>query len=462
MKTYKLWLEPDHDIPEFKRLKCDIVDHPIQDIIRRGLHPEKLSANGRNYDSCQLNARITEIINVKEYKIIELVEAGYCDDISEYNSYYYSRDVCMENIQKISESIYFVDKLDYPTLLTIARRQLVEAWSHTTALELAQSIYHEFNDLRSFLKFKDKKLKLSGYKDISNYELDKVLSLDDFEGQDKALIANGISSRNFRNSTFLDSITTSDGYLSLKDSFDQFSINLKNNKRENNRNLTFHCKRNGDRILVMPDIDDCDEQRLIAKKFARRWGNNSSKICFHVTLDKLAEMIKRSDISISFDGTRYKDEDCTDVSSIRLNGVQVERYSVGRYLTSEDTNEAIKDLLRNHNVSMTGKKTELIKKMAGLVARLYNAYNASLDRHFQKQKYIKIPRINHTRVPALPVLQELELGQMLIAMYIIKHLRGNAILDPTHDNNTYELKDLAYALITKKINVNGIFIKTIK
>ena len=100
--------------------------------------------------------------------------------------------------------------------------------------------------------------------------------------------------------------------------------------------------------------------------------------------------------------------------------------------------------------------------MAGLAARLYNAYNSSLDRHFQKQKYIKIPRINHARVPSLPVLQELELGQMLIAMYITKHLRGNAILDPTHDNNTYELKDLAFALITKKINVNGVFIKTIK
>jgi len=289
-----------------------------------------------------------------------------------------------------------------------------------------------------------------------------VLSLDDFEGQDKAIIAHGISSHNFRKSTFLDPITTPDGYLSLKKRFDQFSINLKNNKRENNQNLTFHCKRNKDMVLVMPDIDVCDEQRLIAKKFAKRWGNNSSRICFHVTLDKLAEMIKMSDISISFEGTRYKDEDCTDISSIRLNGAQVERYSVGRYLTSEDTNEAIKDLLRNHNISMTGKKTDLVIKMAGLAARLYNAYNASLGGHFQKQKYIKIPRINHVRVPSLPVLQELELGQTLIAMYIIKHLRGNAILDPKHDNNTYELKDLAFALITKKINVNGVFIKTIK
>jgi hypothetical protein len=46
----------------------------------------------------------------------------------------------------------------------------------------------------------------------------------------------------------------------------------------------------------------------------------------------------------------------------------------------------------------------------------------------------------------------------ILAMYIIKHLRGNAILDARHENDTYDLEDLARALLQGEVNVTGNFV----
>jgi hypothetical protein len=46
----------------------------------------------------------------------------------------------------------------------------------------------------------------------------------------------------------------------------------------------------------------------------------------------------------------------------------------------------------------------------------------------------------------------------VLAMYIIKHLRGNAILDASHENDTYDLGDLATALLRGEVSVSGNFV----
>ena len=50
-------------------------------------------------------------------------------------------------------------------------------------LTLAERAYPGFQELRQFLKVKDKTIKLSGYGDVDQYDLGQVLSLDDFEGR---------------------------------------------------------------------------------------------------------------------------------------------------------------------------------------------------------------------------------------------------------------------------------------
>jgi hypothetical protein len=48
---------------------------------------------------------------------------------------------------------------------------------------------------------------------------------------------------------------------------------------------------------------------------------------------------------------------------------------------------------------------------------------------------------------------------MLLAMYAVKHVRGNTILEASHVNDTFELEDLARALIGGNVSVNGVFLR---
>ena len=51
------------------------------------------------------------------------------------------------------------------------------------------------------------------------------------------------------------------------------------------------------------------------------------------------------------------------------------------------------------------------------------------------------------------------MNNTLLAMYVLKHLRGNTILEASHENNTFELKDLAKSLLNNEVTVNGHFLK---
>ena len=44
-------------------------------------------------------------------------------------------------------------------------------------------------------------------------------------------------------------------------------------------------------------------------------------------------------------------------------------------------------------------------------------------------------------------------------MYVLKHLRGNAILEASHNNDTYDHEDLARALISRKVSLTGSFLR---
>jgi hypothetical protein len=43
-------------------------------------------------------------------------------------------------------------------------------------------------------------------------------------------------------------------------------------------------------------------------------------------------------------------------------------------------------------------------------------------------------------------------------MYVLKHLRGNAILEADHENDTYDLEDLALALVNGRTSLTGAFL----
>ena len=458
MKTYKLRFETDPEIPPFKRLHYEEVEVPFKDIIQRGIHPNSMNQEASGREVVSLRNRLYEVLNDDVHTLPHLARIGYGEEMKE-SMFYYDRYDLTSNFARIAKQIRFVDNLDYPQLVELATSRLREIWKHETARDLAQAVYPDFNDLRDFLKGKSPGIKLSGYKDIENHDLATIISIDDFEGQDKAIIALAIEWPNFRKTSFLSDIITDDGYLSLTKRFDWFGLEIKKEEEHSDQALIVLCEVEGDQVHLMPDTDADARKRDKAEAFARRWSNGTGKYCFTVSLDTIEQMLEEPDITITFDGFRYDDKNASrNEASLCIRGPTIGRFSVQRYPIESSTNEFIKEILTDYGVSMTGRKEALIEKLVKLATERYNALAPVLDRFFSDHTYIKVPQPERDKGKPFPVLADSPLDQLILGIYIVRHLRGNVVLDAACENPAVGIVDTAQALIDKKIDLDCDFI----
>lgn len=455
MNTFKLWFEPDTEIPAFKRLRFEATDVPLKDILHRGIHPDWIRAS-RALSS--LKNRLYGILNQDAMKIPQLDSLGYCQKIAESNYYYLCYDLTSV-LRRIEKSVLFIDDIDYPQLIEHAAERLRTVWSHKVACSLAQRVYPDFNDLRDFLKRTDKRIKLSGYKDLDKYDLAAVLSVDDFSGHDKAIIATAIEQPNFRKTAFLDAVTTNEGYLSVTDCFDWFSLEIRNEDESQDKALIVWCDVNGDSVYLMPDPDRFADKRKKAEAFAKTWGDGSSQYCFTVPIETVERMLDDPDIMLTFEGYAYDDPaTCRSPAYMSIRGPTINRFTVQRYPTVDTTNDIIKEILAAHGVSMTGRKDQLIDKLTTLATERYNALEPILDKHFAAQHYLKTPQGKKRKAAAFPVLEDNRLNQLVLGIYIARRLRGNVILEAGNQTTAVSATDTARALIEQKITLECDFI----
>ena len=211
LQTFRFWLEPDAQFPGFQRLAWEQVDVPIRDVLMGGIHPWTTNNEGTDVHPSLIDAFLIRL-NAGAVKPPEL--DGYSHDVIAQQGYYVQRKTRFERtLEFIQKNVYFVERLTYIQLLSIAKERLRSAWDHRLAKTLAERACPGFQELRRFLKAKDPSVKLSGYEDIGQYDLGQLLSLDDFEGRDNLLISEGIPSLNFRKTTFLSGVTDSLGRL---------------------------------------------------------------------------------------------------------------------------------------------------------------------------------------------------------------------------------------------------------
>ncbi len=458
MKTIRLWLEADMDIPAFNRLRYKETDAPLPDIIFRGIHPSLMDSEitGREIES--LRRQLYALLNEPEMKIPHLAGLGYGVDLEESNLYY-SRYDLEANLARIAERIRFVDELDYPRLVELAVECLRGKWYHVIARELAQKVYPDFNDLRDFLKQKYKQIKLSGYKDLDNYDLSRITAVDDFTGQDKALIACAVKEPNFRKTSFLEKITTPDGFLSLTRRFDWFGLELQEQQRPSEMDLYFLCEVEGETIHVMPDPEADPVKRRKAESFARRWSGGTGAWCFSATFDTIGKMLEEPKIKLTFDGFRYGEKSPSPPAAcMSVRGPALKRFAVQCYPTEDSTNELVKDILGGHEISMTGRKEQLLEKLVALATQRYKALESNLDRFFTGHTFLKIPQHERKKGKPFPVLKDKPLDQLILGMFIARHLRGNVVLEAAGENSAVGIEDTARALIDKRIDLDCDFI----
>jgi len=366
MRTFRLWFEPA-DIPDFKKLCWKIIDVSLVDVLKNGIHPWQ----GKEH-YCSLGEKFTQILNKEEFKPVELIEFIYCSDISSsaHRHYYSDKSQFEEILERISENVYFVDKLTYLELLEIAKRVLREKWSHQIAYSLLKNICDSFDSIRSFLKKKSPKIKLSGYSDIDSYNLAKILSLDDFSGEDSIIISEVMGTYSFRSVEFLKQVTDVEGRLKLVESISHFQMIAYGDSELGFGSVLYNCTRNGEKVRFIPEIPTDKKIRELAINISEKYKSDNGHYCFDANINQVENMLEGK-YSINFSSLNYINKNNGRSSFGKVNPSKIEVYSVGRVVSYRSCNETIKEILKNHGMSMTGRKEELFDKLASLASVVY-------------------------------------------------------------------------------------------
>ncbi len=456
METFKIWLEQDSDIPKLKKLACEITEVDIGDILTQGIHPW-----GDRYANRSLIERFLQLFNEERYKIDVLAGLGYCENLNSYPSHYYGeRNQFEELIDRINQSVRFVPDLQFQEMLDLAKTQLRNSWSHKVVKQLVNRVYYNFNDLRSFIKSKSKKVKLRSYDDLDNYDLSTVLSLGDFESEDKVIISEGLPVINFRKESFLKEITDKIGLLRLTDRISDFELSPLDDIAGNGySNLVFSGRLKKDGIYLAPTLTESPGLRSQAQAIVRRWRIDDGKYCFSTSIANLSKMLTEDRMRIRFPHLDYIRKKSPAESSGKLKTESIQTYTIEGFATARSCGDTIKEILRNYQVPMTGTKDKLLEKLAKLAAREYKKHKSEMERYFRENRFVRIHNSYGQSHSQFPILETERLRNLLLTLFAFRHLRGNVILDTGYENDTVDLVSLAKSLVNEEINLSGTFLR---
>lgn len=464
MKTYRLWLEQDKEFPRFRRLRFEKVEVPLVKLLREGIHPCDVRRWTYQENNRDLIDKMFSLINKGDFDLPEIAELGYCEDLYSCTCYYYGPENSEfeKNLAHTAKSIYFVEKFSYQELLEMAKNRLKEKWNQETVYELLRRCYYDFNSLREFLKSKDKTVKLSGYADIKNYNLARILKLDDFYGKEAALISEGMPRANFRLPSFIKAVTTEEGYFSLVDEIKDFEISwdAKIESEDSRRTeIVYKCFKKDGVARFEPVLSAKAENRQLAQEFARRWRKDKGKYCFSVELEKVEGILENSECRISFPSLNYKEPGILSPASAEFKEKSTVCFRVGDVITLQRTRGDIQKILRNHCRKVSGRKDELAQRLVQLAKDIYLEKEEELRDFFGKQKFIKVTTGWHPLGSDFPLLQGLDIRNLILTMYALNHLRGGVVLEADYENDTYQVEDLARALMEARVDLRGVFLK---
>jgi len=464
MKTYRFWFVKDREFPRFMRLRCEKAEVCLRDVLTKGIHPLEMTTDVYYRDICMLPQRLVKEVNDRKHLVREPAELGYCPEVSVPGEFYYEESKLEHTLRTLTEQVFYVEKLSYAELVEVARKALAKKWDDKVARLMLQSVRVDFNSIREFLKSKDKKVKLSGYSDLDRYPLGEIVSPEDFANHERAVISHALPVTNFRSTSFLSTITSHDAkaLLSLVPEIKHFEIvwrewPFRRGTALLENDVKYNCTLTGELIRFVPSLPARQDVREAARAIAQRWKTGEGNFCFTTSIEKVEEMLEDEKCQIYFSSTNYMDGIKPLESEGEIGEKHIPSFRIGEIITQQLPNESLKEVLRRYGKSMTGKKEELLEKVEDVLCERYEQMLPFLDERFRRQKYLRVLRTHNPTLFAF--MQDASVvDRTVLAMYIIKHLRGNTILDASHENDTYDLEDLATALLRGEVSVSGNFV----
>lgn len=460
LETYRLWLEPDREIPRFKRLRWSKVPVSVSDVLLKGVHPVI------DKNACpSLPDAFVNRLNAEDVRVPELVNLGYTFDVhvNKFNGWS-GESLFEKTLKQIGDSCYFVDDLKYMELVAIAKERLERDWNHLLAKEILQNAYYGFHELRTFLKSKDKKLKLSSYDDLEKYDLSRVLSVDDFAHADKHLINASLPISNFRKASVIENVTDNEGRLRMMREINHCTVTCLTNAREQTHtgvHIQWHVARKQNMLTFRPCLGESLIRRDVAAEFADKWRSDKGSLVFKTPMHSLERMLEEENVSVSFPSLNYTYPQRNPTASVDVQPSEVVVHTIEPFLDERYTGEQLKTILKHYGVSTTGNKKQLIEKIAEVAEKKYRDHENMMNRYFSENQFIRISAAPF-QSKRLQLLSHLDyVGSLVLTMYVLRHLRGNVILDAGHENGSHTVQQLAQALLQRKVGFTGGLIRAV-
>jgi len=462
--TYRLELRPDTEIPQFKRLWWEKVEVPLEEVFHQGIHPHSVVVRSQGRDHTGAATVILERLNAEDAYIADLKAHSLGCEISCNNGGYYGYGSTVDDLerlfQQVSQSVYFVDGLTYEQLVEAAVARLRRIWDHKTARDLVHALGRDFGGIRDFLKRKKADIRLVGYHSLDDYDLSRILMVDDFLTEDMLLVNYGIESHNFRRVTVLDQFTDRAGRIKLTPSIKHCVVDWDFKPGNWEPYVTYRCSIDGSCVEWRPELKPDDKQRQKAAEIAAEVGHGQAKYVFSTSVNEMSEALQQKRFRLRFPDLTYKEKRGEPAASAKVEPASLVCFGESSRLRARLSNEKLKDVLRAFDKKLIGKKEDLVCRIAETMAEQYNAHERELNRYFGRHRFVRLSA-QPKQVQSFPVLEKQRLRAPVIIMYCLRHLRGNVILEAGHANDSVGVVDLAQAWLERKVSLNGSFVPVV-
>ena len=457
--TYKLTLAPDRERPGILRLRSALTPVSMRDVFTNGVHPHSAVAVAGRADATGAHTEVLRRLNDKAAMLPGLAAHGLCYEIAARVSIYYNADAhnpLKQLLEQLEKEILFVEEDNYERILEIAIARLRRIWSAEIARTFVSNMGRGFAGMREMVRRKAPEVRLTSYEQLDAVDLSRIFSVDDFLGEDQLLLRQGLETVNFRPATAVRSLTDREGRLRLATSIDACMFEWAGASREEPA-ITYHCAIRDENVRFRPDLGKDVGRRERARRIARTWRVGEERYCFTTALDRFEEMAASGGTSIAFPNLRYQGEPGEEEAdaTVRPMGVRIRRSSFrfGR----RSTNDVYRTTLRNHSRAVSGNRDDLVRRLADLLADEYEKAKPRLDEYFGQRRFLCVNACPD-QASSFDALDGQSFKNELLTLYIVRHLRGNVVLEASHENDAVPVRDLAEALIEGRVTLQGGFV----
>ena len=282
--------------------------------------------------------------------------------------------------------------------------------------------------------------------------------------REQLLLSEAFPNSNFRSSGFLEKITDKQGRLKLGNTHPNFTLSAFLPIDRVLLTWSVRADKASSMCRFIPQLGGSYLRRDFARDFASEWKIDDGNLCFSTSMDNVVQMMQSNQVEADFPTINYFQEVQPIRATADLHGVhseisqEVQSYRIRDIPTVNWTGNDLKNLLRSYDISTSGNKSDLLKRLALYITDEYLTKKSELESYFTTHRFIHIRELPR-RCNEFSIWEQKDAFQnLLLVMYVMRHLRGDTILDPNHENNSTTAKQLTLALVAKKVQLEGAFI----